>query len=160
MKCLDFFNIRNTLTALRISRPHQRNLRCDPLQLLLSGHQVVAVSRSHKSGSRQQAAGRRQQAGGRRQEAAGSRQIITRPLQCRRTLQHPPTRPLQDPTTPHKTPEAPQTPPSALNGTQRIHLDRPKPCSKWAEHPTPIIHNPTRQHRPIRPTSTPQDPHR
>ena len=31
------------------SSTHQRNLRCDPLQLL-SGHQVVAVRRSHKSG--------------------------------------------------------------------------------------------------------------
>ena len=43
------------------SSTHQRNLRSDPLQLL-SGHQVVVLCRSHKSGSRQQAAGNRQQA--------------------------------------------------------------------------------------------------
>ena len=51
------------LPPLRTLRPHQRNLRSDPLQLLLRGHQIVAVSRSHKSFSRPiHSAGSRHQA--------------------------------------------------------------------------------------------------
>jgi hypothetical protein len=83
--------------TIRIPRLHQRNLRCDPLQLLLRGHQVVAVRRSHKSLSRQQAAGSRQQAAGSRQQANNTYTASHLPHSSATAHKTP-----RDPTMPHR----------------------------------------------------------
>ena len=138
--------------SFRIPRLHQRNLWCDPLQLLLSGHQVVALSRSHKSLSRQQGARSTQ-------HAARSKEYPHLPRNCR-TLQQPPTRPLQDPirpTTPHR--HSKRCPVPSTPSQLPLPLP-PKTLPRAGRAPKSIIHFPIQKrpsHHPTRPQR--QSPH-
>ena len=86
---------------LRTHRIHQRNLRRDPLQLLVSRHQVVAVSRRHKSGSSQQSAVSSQQSDNTRpcpdlpHSSAPAHKTAIRPTTHTQALQTPPPAALQ-----------------------------------------------------------------
>ena len=110
-------------TSLRILRHHQRYLRCDPLQLLLSGHQVIAFSRSHKS-----SAGSSQQSAVSSQQSDNTRPCPDLPLSS--APAH------KTPTRPHHAPEALQSPPSALNTKSTPPaLSAHNPSREQAEHP-------------------------